>query len=217
MDMPPWTYSRLEKFETCPKQFFHTKVLKDVFEPPTEATIWGKVVHIAFEKRIRDGTPLPEGMTQWEGIASRIEKLPGRKLMEHEMALDDAYRPTEWNQAWTRGIADVVVLNGKQAAVLDYKTGKQKPSEQLNLYAAYIMAHFPEVERVETGYIWLKTKTTSMEHVERSGLSEIWRNYLSRVSRLHSAYTRNSWPARPSGLCNGWCPVKACTHWKDRK
>lgn len=29
-----WTYSHLEAFETCPRKFYHTKVLHDVDEPP---------------------------------------------------------------------------------------------------------------------------------------------------------------------------------------
>lgn len=77
MTIPAWTYSQLEKFETCPKQFYHVRVSKDVTEPPTDATKWGERVHTAFEHRILNGTALPEGMGQWEGIATKIASMKG--------------------------------------------------------------------------------------------------------------------------------------------
>ena len=89
--IPAWTYSQLEKFETCPKQFYHVRVLRDVKEPPTEHTVWGERVHTALEERVRDGKSLPEGMEHWEGIASKIAALPGEKHCEVQMAVDKAF------------------------------------------------------------------------------------------------------------------------------
>ena len=101
--------------------------------------------------------------------------------------------------------------------VLDYKTGKRKPSEQLDLYAAYIFAHYPEVEDVKTIFVWLKEQKTDKKRFNRDELPIIWREFIPKVARLESAYNRDSWPAKPSGLCNGWCPVKTCQHYKERK
>ena len=80
MTLPAWTFSQLEKFENCPRQFYHVRVKKDVVEPSTEATLWGGRVHEAMEYRIKDGTPLPEGMTQWEGLATKISNMAGEKF-----------------------------------------------------------------------------------------------------------------------------------------
>lgn len=216
MTIPAWTYSQLEKFETCPKQYYHVRVKRDVIEPPTEHTKWGEEVHTALEHRVMHGTPLPEGMQQWEGIAAKLCALPGTKLCEYKMAVDNNFKQTGWKTAWTRGIADLVVINGKKAAVFDHKTGKRKLTEQLSLYAAYVFIHFPEVEEVTTGFIWLKEKKIDKETFHRDQLHEIWQGFLPRVIKLESAYDRDSWPARPSGLCKGWCHVRECAHWKSK-
>jgi hypothetical protein len=212
-----WTYSHLEKFATCPKQFYHTSVVKDFVSPPTEATIWGHRVHEAFENRINNGATLPKGMEHWERIAKRIDSLEGNKYAEIKLAIGKGFQPADWDSAWSRGIADLVVIREKNAMVLDYKTGKRKPSEQLDLYAAYIFAHYPEVEDVKTIFVWLKDQKTDKKRFNRDELPIIWREFIPKVARLESAYNRDSWPAKPSGLCNGWCPVKTCQHYKEKR
>lgn len=216
MTIPAWTYSQLDKFETCPRQFFHVRVAKDVTEPPTEATIWGEKVHTAFEVRIKDGTPLPEGMTQWEPFAAKLERLAGDKHCEQQMALDKNFQPAPWSNAWTRGIADLLVVNNREAVVMDYKTGKRKLTEQLMLYAGYTFAHYPEVNTVTTGFIWLKDKKVDKETFTRQDVPKIWNSFLPRVRKLELAYEKDAWPCRPSGLCRGWCPVKQCEFYKSK-
>jgi hypothetical protein len=216
MTIPAWTYSQLDKFETCPRQFFHVRVAKDIVEPPTDATIWGEKVHTAFELRIKDGTPLPAGMEQWEVFAAKLEKLPGEKLCEEQMAVDKNFQPAPWKAAWSRGIADLLVLNGSEAVVMDYKTGKRKLTEQLMLYAGYTFASYPQVNTVTTGFVWLKDRKVDKEKFERADVAKIWNTFLPRVRRLELAYEKDNWPCKPSGLCKGWCPVKTCQFYKSK-
>lgn len=216
MTIPAWTYSQLDKFETCPRQFFHVRVAKDVVEPPTEATIWGEKVHTAFENRIKDGTPLPEGMTQWEPFATKLTRLRGDKYCEQQMAVDKNFQPAPWGSAWTRGIADLLVVDNTHAVVMDYKTGKRKLTEQLMLYAGYTFAHYPQVQTVTTGFVWLKDRKIDKETFTREHVPKIWNTFLPRVRKLELAYEKNAWPCRPSGLCRGWCPVKTCEFYKNK-
>jgi CRISPR/Cas system-associated exonuclease Cas4 (RecB family) len=211
-----WTYSRLESFETCPKKFYHLSVAKDFVDPPTEATKWGERVHKAFEDRITIGTPLPEGMTQWNSIADKIAAMPGEKKAEEKLAINKGFQPVPWAEAWSRGIADLLITQNKQGVVLDYKTGKRKPSEQLALYAAFAFAHYPKLEKVTTGFVWLKEKKIDKQTFHKDEVPVIWRELLPKVHKLESAYERNSWPARPSGLCKGWCPVTSCPHYRKK-
>jgi CRISPR/Cas system-associated exonuclease Cas4 (RecB family) len=210
MANPAWTYSQLDSFETCPRKFYHTKVKKDIIEPPTVHTEWGTKVHSALEEYMLNGTPLPEGMTQWNTLIEKIAKLPGKKLTEQKYAITRDFQPADWKQAWSRGIADLVVLHKDRAAIMDYKTGKRKPTEQLDLYANYIFHHHPEVNVVTTGFVWLKEKKLDWKPIQREEMPIIWRSFLPRVAKLESAYDRDRWPARSSGLCNGWCPVTSC-------
>ena len=217
MTIPAWTYSQLEKFETCPRQFYHVRVKRDVVEPPTEATLWGGRVHEAMEYRIKDGTALPEGMTQWEGLANKISNMKGEKFCEVEMALDENFQPAPWKAAWTRGIADLLVVNGDKAVNLDYKTGKRKLTHQLMLYAGYTFAIYPKVNTVVTGFVWMRDKKIDKETFTRDQVPMIWQTFIPKVRKLESAYERDAWPVRPSGLCKGWCPVKTCEFYKDKR
>lgn len=217
MTNPAWTYSQLDSFESCPRKFYHLKVVRDVVEPPTVHQEWGTTVHTALENFILNGTPLPEGMTQWQVLADKIAALPGQKLTEQKYALDRAFQPCDWKGAWTRGIADLVVVHGDKAAVMDYKTGKRKPSEQLLLYANYVFAHHPEVDTVTTGFVWLKERKIDKAKVSREDIPVVWQQFLPRIAKLESAYERDRWPARSSGLCNGWCPVTSCEFCRPKK
>lgn len=217
MAIPAWTYSQLDKFETCPRQFYHVRVKKDFPEPPTEATIWGERVHKALELRVKEGTPLPEGMTQWEGIANKFAGLAGEKYCELQMAVDRNFQPADWNNAWSRGIADLIIINKDKAAIFDHKTGRRKPTEQLMLYAGYTFAMFPDVDYVTTGFVWLKDKKIDKQEFTREQVSEIWLEFLPRVRKLEMAYEKDNWPCRPSGLCHGWCPAKSCEFYRSKK
>jgi hypothetical protein len=210
MTIPSWTYSQLEKFETCPKQFYHVRVARDFSEPPTEHIKWGEVVHKAMEERVMNGTPLPEGMEHWESIASKLANLPGEKYAEYKMNIDKSFNKSSWREAWSRGIADLLVVDGKKAAVFDHKTGKRKVTEQIMLYAGYTFAEFPEVDEVTTVFVWLKEKKLDKEVFTRADVPKIWNEFLPRVIKLEKAYEMNKWPAKPSGLCTNYCAVLSC-------
>jgi len=34
---------------------------------------------------------------------------------------------------------------------------------------------------------------------------------------MERAWNDQSFPCFPSGLCNGWCPVDECIHYRQRK
>jgi len=214
----PWTYSHLDAFETCPRKFYHLRVLRDVVEPPSEHIKWGNTVHKAFENYISFGTPLPDEMKNFGGIANSIKALPGAKKCELKLAIDRAFQPVSWWDAWSRGISDLVIEQPNKVLMLDYKTGKRKPSEQLQLYALYAFAHYPQAKEVETAFVWLKDRRIDKEKFKREDVPELWKPLLIRAKRLENAYDSDKWPASPSGLCRGWCPCKGkCEFWQEKK
>lgn len=208
--MPPWSYSSLTAFETCPRRYQLTRVTKDVTEPPTDATVWGNKVHQCLEDRLVKGTALPEYLKVYETLVEKITKREGKRIVEQRMVVDKNFRPTTWNDktAWCRGIVDVGVVGTKRATLLDWKTGKRKlDSDQLKLFAAFAFAHYPWISEVNTGFLWLKENRIDKETYTREQVPEIWNEFVQRVRRLELAYQENKWPAKPSGLCAKWCPV----------
>jgi hypothetical protein len=216
-----WSFTALENFANCPWKFYLTRVSKQVPDTPGEAALWGSRVHTALELRVKDGIPLPEGMTQWEGIAAKIAGMKGEVFTEQQLCINRDFRPTGWfaEDAWCRGIVDAGAINGQRAVALDYKTGKRKPdSYQLSLFSALMFAHYPQVEFVYTGFVWLKTGQIDKDEFSKKELAHTWQTILPKVQRLEQAYEKNAWPKRPSGLC-GWCPVgrEHCEFWKEKK
>ena len=58
--MTAWSYSSLKTFEQCPKKYYHLKVLKDVKDKGSAATVYGEEVHKAAEEFIASNTPVPK-------------------------------------------------------------------------------------------------------------------------------------------------------------
>lgn len=218
--MKPWSYSTLVRYETCPRQFYEVKVAKNFVEEESVHQIWGKNVHTAFENYIKGGgkpkASLPDTMKQWEGVVDKVLALPATVHTEVPIALDANFVSAPWDSCWTRGVIDVMALGDTTAIVIDWKTGKRKQTEQLKLYAAYVFAVYPQVNEVETGLVWLQPRTIDTERIKRDEAPIIWRDFVERAARLESAYERDSWPERPSGLCNGWCPVSTCKYYRAK-
>jgi len=217
--MPAWSYSALNAFETCPKRYYLTKVAKQVVEPQTEALLWGNKVHKALEYRLVSKTPLPDTMANFEPLAqSVLNRAKGADLeAEQKMALTKDFQPTTWfgKQVWVRGITDFTIVKGDKAFIGDWKTGKPTPeSAQLKLTAAMTMHTKPWVNKVINAFVWLKTGTVTSETFTREDIPQIWQDFAPRIARMEVAYEKDKWPARPSGLCAKWCPVgkKLCEH-----
>lgn len=205
-----WSYSQLTAYETCPKRFELTRVSKVVKEPQTEATIWGNQVHKALELFAAEGKPLPKELKKYERYVEKILSLEGKRVVEERIALDRNFRPTKWmaKDVWVRGIIDIGVVGSEKAYLLDWKTGKRKPdNDQLKLFAALAFAVYPWIDKVTTGFIWLKTGEFDKEVFTREQLPEIWNEFMPRLQRLAISYEENKWTAKPSGLCRNWCPV----------
>lgn len=206
----PWSYSALTAYETCPRRYELTRVSRTVKEPQTEATIWGNQVHKALELYAKGEKPLPEDLKKYERYVNKILSYEGKRVIEERIALDKNFRPTKWmaKDVWVRGIIDIGVVGSEKAYLLDWKTGKRKPDmDQLKLFAALAFAVYPWIEKVTTGFIWLKTKEFDKEMFTREQLPEIWDEFMPRLNRLAISFRDDKWTPKPSGLCKNWCPV----------
>lgn len=220
MKLPPWTASSLDAYLTCPSRFYHTKIAKDVKDlPPGDALLLGRKLHKAFENAVNWDDPLPAEYRHLQGLIDKIKALPGEKLPEYKMGVTEAFQACGFfdKEVWSRGAADLIVKHGKTCAIIDYKTGKRKPSDQLKLYAAYAFATWPEIEEVHTLFVWLKEKKIDRKTFKREEAAGIWQDFLPIVARVKRSFDTDNWPARPSGLCRGWCPCTECTYWQAKK
>lgn len=210
-----WSYSKLKNFESCPKRHWHVDIKRDIKEPEGEALLWGNAVHKALADRVEKGTPLPKTMADYEKWAERILVGGGRVLVEQKLAITKDFGPTSWfgDDAWYRGIGDVIKIVGPVALIVDYKTGKiLEDGSQLALMAACVFAHHPEVRKVRSEFVWLKEDATTRADFERSAMASFWRNIWPRIEMLEQAQATTSYPPKPGALCRRWCPVTVCPH-----
>lgn len=217
MKMKAWSYSSIKKYNTCPRQYYHLKVLKDFEEPKTEALDYGKEFHSACELYVRDDTPLPPQFSYVKGTLDKIKALAGTKYCEYAMGLTENLDPCGFfdSNVWWRGIADILVVNGNKAKCGDYKTGKSAKyadTDQLELLALAIFKHFPEVTEVKGALIFVVANklVKATYTIEKEG--KLWEKWLSEYERMKASYKNDVWNPRPSGLCMRHCAVLSCPH-----
>jgi hypothetical protein len=215
----PWSHSSLNDFVNCPRSYHRKRIVKDVKEEESEAIIWGNRVHKAFENRIKDGTPLPQGMEPYESYLASLEAAPGEKITERKIALSRAMNPCQFfgKDVWFRGVIDLSILEGDYALLVDYKTGKPKNNfDQLKLFAIYTFLERPEVESIDVRYYWTQTFSSTQERYTRDQIGDMWKTFIPNLKQYAEAFATDTWQPRPSGLC-GWCPVKDCEFWRPRR
>lgn len=213
----PLSFSRLSTFETCEAQFDYLYVSKRVANQSNEASDYGDRVHKVLEAygkgTLDEATLSEEGqqtLKRWGGLVDKITSRPGNKYFEHQMSVNRQLRPTGWFDAdvWIRSIADVLIVDGDTAYCLDYKTGKVKDNPtQLQLFAAMVMWHFPEVQKVKTSFLWLKYDDATNATYERRFLDALWRAIEPRFTKVQDVIELGVYKAKPSGLCP-WCSAK---------
>lgn len=214
-----WSFSRLNSYETCPRKFFRTTVLKDLKEEESEAMAAGTDLHHAFRDRLKTNKPLPLHLRHHEAMLARIAAAPGEKSIEQQIAFNAQWEPVDWfaKDTWVRVISDLTQLNGSYGICWDWKTGRQgEDFTQLKLNAAVTFLLAPELNTIKVAFYWTKNKALDSRIVERKDLPDIWGNLLPRVAKYQEAHDTQDFPPRPNNFCKG-CVVKDCQYWSPRR
>lgn len=208
-----WSFSSLKDFIGCPKRYYEVKVAKNFETKITDALIYGKEVHSALENYVRDGTELPLNYQRFKKVVDELISIPGQKFVEFEMALLPNKTPCYFDDKdrWVRGIADLLIVNGDTAWVVDYKTGSDRypDLDQLKLMSLMVFAHFPEVQKVKGALLFILKNSLVGEDYTREQADTLWEAFLAKTKRLELAFTTNEWIEQPSPLCR-YCPVTTC-------
>lgn len=223
--MPPkrprftWSYTALSDFESCPLSFAHKRYYKTIKFQETEATIWGNRVHKAAEVYFKTGQVTDhEAYAIVKAYCEPIKGAPGETHAEMQMALTAGMKPCsfrDWDNAWGRGIIDVVKVHNEKALIYDFKTGKVKDDPtQLKIFCAFLALHRPDIHTFDAKFIWVKEgKVAGLERpLMRTEIVGVWQEILPRITRMKQAWDAEVFPARTSGLCKKHCDVMDCPH-----
>jgi len=217
LSITPWSFSKIKAFEQCPKQFYHMRIARDYVESETEAMLYGTAFHTAAEEYIRDNKPMPPQFDYAVATLDKLRAKPGNKLCEYKLGVTKDLEPCGFTDegVWFRGIADLIILDDDVAWVVDYKTGKSAryaDKGQLELMALVVFKHFPQVEKVKAGLLFVVSKDLIKDVYTKEQVPALWEKWLADYSKLEQAFKNDMWNPKPSGLCRRHCAVTECAH-----
>lgn len=219
MSIAPWSFSKAKAFETCPKQFYHEKILKEYPVEETEAMRYGTEFHKACENYIGEDKPLPKKFDFIKDTLDALNKKRGVKLCEKKLGLTADLEPCDFfsKRVWFRGIADLLIVDtlAETAWVIDYKTGRSAryaDKGQLELMAMSVFKHYPDIKKVRAGLLFVVANKLVKHQYEIDSESLLWEKWLGIYGKMEKAFKADVWNPRPSGLCKRHCPVVECPH-----
>jgi len=192
------------------------KVLKEFEDVETDAMRYGTQMHEAAEHYVRDRTPLPSEFEYVHSALDSLLSIKGDRLCEYKMGLTENLKPCGFfaPDVWWRGIADLLILNGDKAFIIDYKTSKNTnyaDTRQLDLLAGATFIHYPEVKKVKSALSFVVCKG----FITKDHTVDMYKSYMSvfdsELERIEVALEKDVWNPVESGLC-GFCPVTSCEH-----
>jgi hypothetical protein len=134
------------------------------------------------------------------------------------MAIRANFTPCEFfdKDVWFRGIPDYLSINRDLgiARIVDYKTGKNSryaDLAQLELMAAMVMTHHPDVNLVKGALLFVVAGDIIKTEFQRSELATILSKWAGRADAIEQAVVVGVWNPRSSALCK-FCPVSTCEY-----
>lgn len=214
-----WSFSRLKAFEDCPRRYYETTVLKNKWpEERSEQLSWGDAVHKAMADALRNNKPLPLAYVMYQPWVDKVARTKGELLVEDQCrwAITREFKPTTWfsKAVWARSMADAVKVNDDVALIVDWKTGKSRNADtvQLEMMALVAFCQFPGVQKIRADFVWLQEDEHTPIVVDREEAADKWAEIMPRVERLRDATEENLFPPKPGNFCRSWCPVKSCEY-----
>jgi hypothetical protein len=116
---------------------------------------------------------------------------------------------------WWRGVADLLIINGDKAHLIDYKTGKSSQyadTKQLELLALATFKHFPNITSIKAGLVFFVAQDLVKADFVDDQQKTLWSKWLPELSRLDKSYEVDVWNPKPNFTCKKFCPVRDCEH-----
>lgn len=213
----PLSFSAIKLYEQCPQRFYQEKVLKKFPYHQTEAAARGDRIHKEFESFIRDGTPLNEALPFKDWVETFAEQA-GEKHVEFKMAMDWKANKVGYfkgRDIWIRGQFDLLVEQGENAVMIDYKTGKSKYADtgQLELMSVLTFIHFPKINKITGALVFIDESKVVRDTYHRDKMDEYKDRWLQRSIPIITSLTTRKFQMKESPLC-AFCPCIDCPYYK---
>lgn len=229
-----WSFSSLGLMK-CPRQYELVRAKKIVASAPSAAGDEGSRVHALIEDYFNTGEMVDE-LFPYRRLLEAYYNKGGKAEAEYafKWVVDKEHDNSRWEakklvqcamddpDVWFRAILDWVKVDRKEAEVADWKTGKVKPSKQLQLYAWIIFLAHPEVEKVKCTFHWINHNDSLPQWFERKNMTKLFEPFQEILDQINYCYQNDKWIAIPGDLnkytkrgnnCR-FCPVtkEHCEH-----
>lgn len=217
-----FSYSRLDKYQTCPKSFY-LKYVVQIPEKPTASLALGKAVHAVIENVVKTqnfSKPYIEILAKSLGEAYGVENpeeivwLAFRDAVLKEVrqggTVEEQFELELSPEVRLQGFIDLWRENGSKIELIDWKTNYNTytPTDtyQLPLYAYYLQEKTgkPVAGRLvflRTGEVF-EQEFTQMELKEAVGWAvATGKEILQKIEQLNEVPEDLLFPASPSHLC----------------
>lgn len=216
--LPPWSYTHLDTFDNCPRQY-RARYIEKIPTETTKEMLDGRKVHDALDRRVAANCPLPPDMQKYdplcESIITSARSVNGEIRTEMKVAINRQFQPCDFfaKDVYGRGALDVSILAPPNMFIGDWKTGKTREKDfQVKVFAFFGFIHYPMVNKIKAFNIWLPTlKPGEPYSFTRDHLPNIWSTIYMKLAAMEQAAAQDNFPPRKSPLC-GYCPVKTCEH-----
>jgi len=226
MTYSPYSFSRLSTFESCPRKFQNTYILKlPGLASDTTALDKGSYIHHCLE--VWPSAPSQffnlsvEQIEQYDKIILRfVQSDIGQKILkapvtigkELDFGLDRTLTPCSFldSSALLRGSIDRLNynLNTNTLEVYDYKSGKYKEPrfqsfKQVMMYALWIFRNplFNCIEQIKTSYVYVEHNMENELIMDRKYIKVYFKEYLDIIKSLEST---EDFKMNRTKLCD-WC------------
>lgn len=210
----PWSYSTLNAFETCARNYGEVNVLKKFPFVESEAIKQGKQVHALLESYITIGSPLPPGLVEIKGYIDKM--VDGAAAVQGEQSLNYSYDLQPCQVMSTscsyRGKLDLTVMRPNGVGiVVDYKTSSspRESMDQLEFAAVASLIHNPDMREVHAYFLYTKGFRPRKVTLIRASIPGIINGVRPRIERMALAKAQNFFPPTPCYVCR-WCPILNC-------
>lgn len=209
-----YTFTNLNCYvEVCPHQFYRRYLVKDIPFVKTEAMRRGNAVHLAMEKRVRGGVPLPVDMQRWESLVAPVASYGAQVELKLGIRADGSACDFWAQDVWLRGKIDVALVKDDSAAVVDWKTGSSKYERALELRIGALLLNAKYLNlltKIKGFYVWLAEDRLGTPH-DLSDTNATFEELRVIATAIEADRRTNNFVKRPSGLC-GWCDVVDCEY-----
>lgn len=228
MKYNPYSFSKISTF-SCPMKFKLNYIDKIRVKTSNIALEKGSYIHQMLEdysKSVEDSNfefrlSTPEQIREYQEIFQNFVDSPeGHKYLdpepfgvELEFALkieDKKLVPTNYHnkQALIRGKIDHAIRPSvNRMILLDWKTGKVKDVPdvlQVLVYAVWCFYNFPEVDVVDTAFVYVEHSQSKEYTFTRANLKKFEEKMLQKIIEIELA---KEFPKRETALCN-WCDYR---------